>query len=148
MAQTQLKGAQVLDSTITDADVASANKDGAAGTASMRTLGTGASQATAGNDSRLSDSRTPTTHDNTLHTTTGTPGSSAIADAAAQGSSASVARLDHTHGREDLAQSNSQPAANETILANYSAYLIGLPYIIPSNIVITINSGGILVLES
>jgi hypothetical protein len=34
--------------------------DGAAGTASLRTLGTGATQATAGNDSRLSNARTPT----------------------------------------------------------------------------------------
>src|ERR1051326_119971 len=44
---------------ITDAQVAIANKDGIAGTPSMRTLGTGATQATAGNDSRLSDSRAP-----------------------------------------------------------------------------------------
>lgn len=34
--------------------------DAAAGTASRRTLGTGATQAAAGNDSRLSDTRTPT----------------------------------------------------------------------------------------
>jgi len=40
---------------ITDAKVAAANKDGAAATASMRTLGTGAAQACAGNDSRLSE---------------------------------------------------------------------------------------------
>lgn len=33
--------------------------DAAAGTASMRTLGTGATQAAAGNDSRLTDARTP-----------------------------------------------------------------------------------------
>lgn len=39
-------------------------------------------------------------HGNADHTTTGTPGSSAFGDAAAQGSSASVARLDHVHGRE------------------------------------------------
>jgi hypothetical protein len=45
---------------ITDAQVATANKDGASGTPSMRTLGTGAAQATAGNDPRLSDSRDPT----------------------------------------------------------------------------------------
>jgi hypothetical protein len=48
--------------TLTDAEIAAANKDGVAGTASMRTLGTGAQQATAGNDSRLSDARTPTSH--------------------------------------------------------------------------------------
>jgi len=45
--------------TVTDAQVAAANKDGAAATPSMRTLGTGAAQAAAGNDSRLSDSRAP-----------------------------------------------------------------------------------------
>jgi hypothetical protein len=43
---------------ITDTEVAAANKDGASGTASMRTLGTGAAQACAGNDARLSDDRT------------------------------------------------------------------------------------------
>src|SRR4051812_37125371 len=44
---------------ITDAKVAAANKDGTAGIASMRTLGTGATQAAAGNDARLSDARSP-----------------------------------------------------------------------------------------
>jgi len=38
---------------ITDTQVDAANKDGVAGTASMRTLGTGAAQAAAGNDSRF-----------------------------------------------------------------------------------------------
>lgn len=44
---------------VTDAKVAAANKDGAAATPSMRTLGTGAAQAAAGNDTRFSDSRPP-----------------------------------------------------------------------------------------
>jgi hypothetical protein len=39
--------------------------DAAAATGSLRTLGTGALQATAGNDSRLSNSRTPTAHAST-----------------------------------------------------------------------------------
>lgn len=52
--------AKIANATITDTQVAAANKDGASGTPSMRTLGTGAAQACAGNDSRLSDSRTPT----------------------------------------------------------------------------------------
>jgi hypothetical protein len=38
---------------VTDAKVAAANKDGAAATPSMRTLGTGAAQAAAGNDTRI-----------------------------------------------------------------------------------------------
>jgi hypothetical protein len=49
----------IANNVITDAKVAAANKDGAAATPSLRTLGTGAQQAVAGNDSRLSDSRTP-----------------------------------------------------------------------------------------
>lgn len=40
---------QVGDATLTDVDIASANKDGASSTASMRTLGTGSAQAAAGN---------------------------------------------------------------------------------------------------
>ena len=47
---------------VTDAKVATANKDGLAATPSMRTLGTGAQVACAGNDARLSDARTPTVH--------------------------------------------------------------------------------------
>jgi hypothetical protein len=43
---------------ITDTQIAAANKDGLAAVASLRTLGTGAATACAGNDSRLSDSRT------------------------------------------------------------------------------------------
>lgn len=52
--------AKIANATITDTQVATANKDGASGTPSMRTLGTGAAQACAGNDSRLSDARPPT----------------------------------------------------------------------------------------
>lgn len=53
-------GVKIAANTITDANVAAANKDGVAGTASLRTLGTGAQQAAAGNDARLSDNRVPT----------------------------------------------------------------------------------------
>lgn len=45
---------------ITDTQVNAANKDGAAGTPSMRTLGTTSVQACAGDDARLSDDRVPT----------------------------------------------------------------------------------------
>lgn len=45
---------------ITDSHVATANKDGTTSTPSLRTLGTGAAQAAAGNDSRFTDSRAPT----------------------------------------------------------------------------------------
>ena len=51
---------QIANGSITDADVAAANIDGTAATPSLRTLGTGAGQAAAGNDPRFSDSRTPT----------------------------------------------------------------------------------------
>ncbi len=54
----ELRGAQVQNGSITagsisDTQIAAANKDGAAGTPSLRTLGTGAQQAAAGNDSRI-----------------------------------------------------------------------------------------------
>jgi hypothetical protein len=55
-----ITGAKIATGTITDTNVAAANKDGTTTTASLRTLGTGATQAAAGNDSRLSDARTPT----------------------------------------------------------------------------------------
>ena len=44
-----ITSAKIAANTITDSNVASANKDGTAGTASLRTLGTGATQAAAGN---------------------------------------------------------------------------------------------------
>jgi hypothetical protein len=49
---------RLLDET----SMASSIKDGTSGTPSLRTLGTGAQQAAAGNDARLSDARTPTSH--------------------------------------------------------------------------------------
>lgn len=52
-------GAQISALAITDAKIAAANKDGAVGTPSMRTLGAGAQQAAAGNDARFSDARIP-----------------------------------------------------------------------------------------
>jgi hypothetical protein len=53
-------GPSIAPGAVTDANVAAANKDGAANVFSMRTLGSGTLQATAGNDPRLSDARTPT----------------------------------------------------------------------------------------
>jgi Repeat of unknown function (DUF5907) len=50
---------QIASGVITDAEVAAANKDGVAGTASLRTLGTGAQQALAGN-TRLDTITAPT----------------------------------------------------------------------------------------
>ena len=49
----------IASGAVTDAKVAAANKDGLVAVPSLRTLGTGALQATAGNDARLSDTRTP-----------------------------------------------------------------------------------------
>jgi hypothetical protein len=59
-AKPMITGADIENGSITDADIAAANKDGTATTPSLRTLGTGAQQAAAGDDSRLSDARTPT----------------------------------------------------------------------------------------
>lgn len=53
---------QIAPGVLTDAEVAAANKDGTSGVPSLRTLGSGAQQAAAGNDTRFTDSRTPTAH--------------------------------------------------------------------------------------
>lgn len=60
IAPLAVTASKIANSTITATQVAAANIDGAAATPSMRTLGTGATQACAGNDARLSDPRTPT----------------------------------------------------------------------------------------
>lgn len=60
-AQHEPGGADALAG-LTDASFAAANKDGLAAVPSLRTLGTGGQQAAAGNDGRLSDSRSPTAH--------------------------------------------------------------------------------------
>ena len=52
--------AAILNGSIVLADLAPSLSDAAPGTASLRSLGTGARQAAAGNDARLSDARTPT----------------------------------------------------------------------------------------
>ena len=59
LAAGSVGSSQIIDGSIVDADVATANKDGLTTVPSLRTLGTGAQQAAAGNDSRLSDSRAP-----------------------------------------------------------------------------------------
>ena len=51
---------KINNGAVTTDKVSASAKDAAAGTASLRSLGTGATQAAAGNDSRLSNSRTPT----------------------------------------------------------------------------------------
>ena len=53
-------GPSIAPGAVTDAKVAAANKDGLANVPSLRTLGTGALQAAAGNDPRLSNARIPT----------------------------------------------------------------------------------------
>jgi hypothetical protein len=60
IAANKVDSAKVNDGSLTADDISSANKDGAAGTPSLRTLGNGPQQAVAGNDSRLSDARAPT----------------------------------------------------------------------------------------
>lgn len=76
---------------ITHTSVASANIDGTTSTPSMRTLGTGAQQAAAGDDARLSNSRAPTTHASSHQSggsdevATATPAANAIPKADANG---------------------------------------------------------------
>ncbi len=53
---------ELADGAVTGVKIASALSDPGAATAGLRTLGTGAQQAAAGNDARLSNARTPTAH--------------------------------------------------------------------------------------
>jgi hypothetical protein len=54
MAATRIVSQDIKDLTIVDGDVAAANKDGTTSTPSMRTLGTGSTQAAAGNHTHAS----------------------------------------------------------------------------------------------
>jgi microcystin-dependent protein len=55
----------IANAVLDEGNFVAANLDGIAATPSLRTLGTGAQQATAGNDARLSNTRTPTAHAST-----------------------------------------------------------------------------------
>lgn len=81
--------------TIAGASDYSSLSDPAAGTAGLRTLGTGAQQAAAGNDSRLSDARTPTAHSHAASDVNS--GTLAIARVPTGTSSTTVALGNHTH---------------------------------------------------
>jgi hypothetical protein len=82
-------GVKIAAGTITDANVAAANKDGAAGTASLRTLGTGAQQAVSGTDARLSDQRVPTDNSvNAAKIVDGSVGTAELADGSVTGGTA------------------------------------------------------------
>jgi hypothetical protein len=85
---------QIAAGAITDVDVNAANKDGVAGTASMRTLGPGAQQAAPGNDSRFTDARTPTAHH-----TTHEPGGSDPLTVDANNSTGSLRTLGYTSNK-------------------------------------------------
>jgi hypothetical protein len=111
---------------VTDTKVATANKDGLPATPSMRTLGTGAQQAAAGNDSRLSNARTPTAHAST-HLPGGTD---ALTTAAAveltdstnsEGAAASYARSNHTHAHGNRGGGSLHAAATQSVAGFLSA---------------------------
>lgn len=96
MAATRITTQDIKDATITDADVATANKDGAVGTASMRTIGTpavvlGTAAAVGSGQTALGTGATIVAFDVTV------PSTQAFGDAAATGSAAVAARRDHKH---------------------------------------------------
>jgi len=83
-----------LSGEITGAMISAAIKDAAAGTASLRTLGTAATAACAGNDARLSDTRTPT--DGTV--TEGKIGAGAVTEGKLGASAVAQAKLKTSTG--------------------------------------------------
>lgn len=113
---------------VTDAKVAAANKDGAAGTPSMRTLGSGATQAAGGADARLSDARTPTAHKTshepggsdplTVDAAAGTGSLRTLGSGATQAAAGNDSRLSdartptaHTHPESDITNLTADLAA-------------------------------------
>lgn len=77
--------------------------DAAAGTASRRTIGTGALQAAAGNDSRLSDARTPTAHASTHEY----GGSDPVLYDMGHGNTTSISVIDRENGPHDIPTINA-----------------------------------------
>jgi trimeric autotransporter adhesin len=59
-AKPLIRGANVHDGSLAEAGIATANRGATDTTPSLRIVGTGAQQAAADNDLRLSDARTPT----------------------------------------------------------------------------------------
>lgn len=116
-AVTSLK---IADGSVTDTDVAAANKDGSAGTASLRTLGAGASQAAAGNDARLSDQRTPS--DNSVTAAKVVDGTLGLGELSASGTkdATTFLRGDNTFAVPPTPSGNGAP---NTQTANYTLVL-------------------------
>jgi len=115
---------QIAAGVIVDADVAAANKDGTAGTPSLRTLGTGATQAAAGNDSRLSDARAPTSHK-----TTHEPGGSdpMTVDAAAGTGSLRTLGAGPQQALPGNSALNTLPCTNDVLMSNHKIYNLADP---------------------
>ena len=91
----KVTAAHLLDGAIGLDDLAAALKDGDAGIPALRSLGTGAQQAAAGNDARLSDSRPPNgAAGGSLNGTYPNPGLAADSVGGAQVANGSLRRAD------------------------------------------------------
>ena len=121
--------AMILDGTIALGDMAASAAGAAAGTPSLRAIGSTALTCAAGNDSRLSDSRTPTAHASSHlpggsdALTVATPSSVGTANAA--GSAASFSRSDHVHAIATDAVDSAQIAANAVGSSEIAADAVG-----------------------
>lgn len=113
---------EILPGTVTDTEISSANKDGLATRPSMRTLGTGAQQAVAGNDARLANARTPTAH---THAIADLPVAASGTSSATQVVRADDARLSNartpTTHNHDIVDVTGVTAFARTVLDDTSA---------------------------
>lgn len=150
---------QIAAGVITDADVAAGNKDGAAGTPSLRTLGTTAVKACAGNDARLSDSRAPTgAAAGDLTGTYPNPALGAVVTGATKGSEELIPQLTYdTKGRitlgaekqprygilGKLAGANMNSLADQSITINSNSYIVRRITVKNGSINLTNAQGGV-----
>jgi hypothetical protein len=131
IAKTKLAALAIVNSDVDAAAAIAESKlslasDAAAATASRRTLGTGATQACAGTDSRLSDARTPTAHKSS-HATGGSDALAASDIGAANIDGAGTGSVAAAHSGDTATASSTQAVAiGKNASANTGAEAIAI----------------------
>lgn len=122
MSKTQVTTGDIKDASLTDTDVAAANKDGVKSLASMRTLSASAPGAVG--TAAAGSAQTASSSDHVHATGAGTPSTQAFGDAAAKGTGPAAAMTDHKHAMPAnpvRAQAATNPPNVGTLGSNYGS---------------------------